>query len=370
MELGCAAFVYETASDRSDWKVYGPDLNGRFGGLHGTGGLEATILDAGGTTKGVINDQFGNGVASVTGSTVSWFSTRSGGYGPLPGVTAEVLTDITRLAEATAWRSRRIDPTGLYNLGARYYEPTSGRFLSPDPMGHAASMSLYDFCNGDPVNYFDADGRLMKKTGKLIEGGYDNAIQWSGWDSALWQNVTFATEGAAEGASTWVPGVVANKILAAIDHFIWHEQKIIDPQLLMMIQPELMAVNFSGVAAASLRTTRGLISEAANYSLVASGDGKGVLMLADETGALLPSKIDRAVFKAERKAFWKTEAETNAATYNADDVARMQKGSAPIGEDGYPMELHHVNRTPEGGVVPMTRTDHRLGDNYKLNHPE
>jgi RHS repeat-associated protein len=151
------------------WKVYGPDLNGRFGGLNGTGGLEATILDAGGTTKGVINDQFGNGVGSVTsGSTVSWFTTRSGGYGPLPGVTAEVLTDITKLAESTAWRSRRIDPTGLYNLGARYYEPTSGRFLSPDPMGHAASMSLYDFCNGDPVNYFDADGRLAKKVAKFV----------------------------------------------------------------------------------------------------------------------------------------------------------------------------------------------------------
>ena len=28
------------------WKVYGPDTNGRFGGLQGTGGLEATILDA------------------------------------------------------------------------------------------------------------------------------------------------------------------------------------------------------------------------------------------------------------------------------------------------------------------------------------
>ena len=141
------------------WKVYGPDLNGRFGGLQGTGGFEATILDADGTSKGVINDQFGNGVGSVSGSTVSWFTTRSGGYGPLPGVTAEVLPDVSRLAEATAWRSRRIDPTGFYNLGARYYEPTSGRFLSPDPMGHAASMSLYDFCNGDPVNGFDPDGR-------------------------------------------------------------------------------------------------------------------------------------------------------------------------------------------------------------------
>ena len=149
------------------WKVYGSDLNGRFGGLNGTGGLEATILDANGTTKGVVNDQFGNGVASVTGTTVTWFVTKVGAYGPLPNIGTETLTDITRVAEATAWRSRRIDPTGFYNLGARYYEPTSGRFLSPDPMGHGASMSLYDYANGDPVNQFDPNGR-------------DSIAPWSG----------------------------------------------------------------------------------------------------------------------------------------------------------------------------------------------
>ena len=140
------------------WKVYGPDLNGRFGDLQGTGGLEATILDSGGTTLGVINDQFGNGVASVSGSSVSWFATRVGAYGPLPGTQAATLTDITQLAAATAWRGRRIDPTGFYDLGARYYEPTSGRFLSADPLGHGTSPSLYDFCGGDPVNYFDPLG--------------------------------------------------------------------------------------------------------------------------------------------------------------------------------------------------------------------
>jgi RHS repeat-associated protein len=156
------------------WKAYGNDLNGRFGGLQGTGGLEATILDADGTPKGVLSDSFGNGVASVTGSTVTWFPSRSGAYGPLPNIRAEVLTDVTRVAEATAWRSRRIDPTGFYNLGARYYEPTSGRFLSPDPMGHAASMSLYDYCDGDPVNRFDPDGRF----GKDLSGNpYDTNIR-------------------------------------------------------------------------------------------------------------------------------------------------------------------------------------------------
>jgi RHS repeat-associated protein len=90
---------------------------------------------------------------------VTWNPTHCGGYGPLPDSTATPLTDATQLAQATVWRGHRIDPTGFYYLGARYYEPTSGRFLSPDPKGQAASMSLYDFCNGDPVNNWDPDGR-------------------------------------------------------------------------------------------------------------------------------------------------------------------------------------------------------------------
>lgn len=144
------------------WKVYGPDLTGTYGAWNGTGGLEATILEVDGTVKGVVNDAFGNGVATVKGTAITWTPTRVGGYGPLPNIRAEVLTDVTRLAEVTAWRGRRIDPTGFYNLGARHYDYLTGRFLSPDPMGHAASMSLYDFANGDPVNGFDPDGRFGK----------------------------------------------------------------------------------------------------------------------------------------------------------------------------------------------------------------
>ena len=177
----CASCTYENASGRSHWKVYGPDLNGHFGSLQGTGGLEATILDAGGTTQGVINDQFGNGVASVSGSTVTWFATRVGAYGPLPGSPAATLTDITQLAAATAWRGRRIDPTGFYDLGARYYEPTSGRFLSADPMGYGASPSLYDFSLGDPINRFDPDGRASPgSAGGVPSGGGQNPVDPNG----------------------------------------------------------------------------------------------------------------------------------------------------------------------------------------------
>jgi RHS repeat-associated protein len=151
------------------YKVYGPDLNGVNGGLQGTGGLEATIMNGTGTATGVINDAFGNGVATISGGSVTWNPTHVGGYGPLPDSSAQPLTDATQLAQDTVWRSRRIDPTGFYYLGSRYYEPTSGRFLSPDPKGQAASMSLYDFCNGDPVNFFDPWGLSGMTTQQQIQ---------------------------------------------------------------------------------------------------------------------------------------------------------------------------------------------------------
>jgi len=53
-------------------------------------------------------------------------------------------------------------------MGARYYHPLSGRFISPDPFGHSGSLDLYNYADGDPINYFDPDGRLlMKSWGKV-----------------------------------------------------------------------------------------------------------------------------------------------------------------------------------------------------------
>lgn len=47
------------------------------------------------------------------------------------------------------------------------------RFISPDPLGHGASMSLYDYANGDPVNGLDPDGRF----GKVVVNGVTNFTQ-------------------------------------------------------------------------------------------------------------------------------------------------------------------------------------------------
>ena len=83
------------------------------------------------------------------------------------------------------------------------------------------------------------------------------------------------------------------------------------------------------------------------------------------------SQIDRDAFAHQRRDFWKAEAQNNPGRYSdtAANLERMKLGKAPIGNDGFPMELHHPGGDPNATFIPMTRTDHRLGDNYMKNHP-
>lgn len=157
------------------WKVLGPDLNGTYGGLQGIGGLEGEVREDG-NGLGAVGDWFGNVAASVVGTQVVWSGTRVSGYGPVAGYAAPVLGGESYVSQVSLWRSRRVDPTGLYWLGARYYDPIAGRFISCDPFGHEASWDLYSYANGDPVNYLDPDGRLgknlLKTVGAIVESPF------------------------------------------------------------------------------------------------------------------------------------------------------------------------------------------------------
>jgi RHS repeat-associated protein len=49
-----------------------------------------------------------------------------------------------------------LDPTGLYKMGARYYDPQIGRFTQPDPSGQEKNAYLY--AGGDFINNIDPTG--------------------------------------------------------------------------------------------------------------------------------------------------------------------------------------------------------------------
>ncbi|QNA75393.1 RHS repeat-associated core domain-containing protein [Streptomyces sp. So13.3] len=48
-------------------------------------------------------------------------------------------------------------PSGLTLMGARLYDPTSGRFLSADPV-YGGNANSYEYCTGDPVGCTDLSG--------------------------------------------------------------------------------------------------------------------------------------------------------------------------------------------------------------------
>ena len=48
--------------------------------------------------------------------------------------------------------------TGLVLLGARYYCPAIGRFISRDPAGFVNGPNVYAYCGDDPVNFSDPSG--------------------------------------------------------------------------------------------------------------------------------------------------------------------------------------------------------------------
>jgi len=58
--------------------------------------------------------------------------------------------------------------SGLYYFGARYYDPTLYRFLSPDPMFDASLMksdtqqwNLYSYCKNNPMSFIDFGGMYI-----------------------------------------------------------------------------------------------------------------------------------------------------------------------------------------------------------------
>ncbi|MFJ6861508.1 RHS repeat-associated core domain-containing protein [Streptomyces werraensis] len=104
----------------------------------------------GGKSYSYLTDATGNvlGLVDDTGKRTHTYA-----YGPTGtprGTTTEAVPQPYRYAGAYA------DPTGLYKMGHRYYDPALGRFTQPDPSGQEANPYLY--AAGDPINNSDPTG--------------------------------------------------------------------------------------------------------------------------------------------------------------------------------------------------------------------
>ena len=58
----------------------------------------------------------------------------------------------------------------------RYYNPTTGRWISRDPIGEEGGLNLYGFVGNDPVKQIDPDGRYVIS---LISNFNKNSFKWT-----------------------------------------------------------------------------------------------------------------------------------------------------------------------------------------------
>ncbi|MFE3034265.1 DNRLRE domain-containing protein [Streptomyces canus] len=98
--------------------------------LHGDIATQIPLVDS---TTPVVNtyDEYGN---------------------PLPG------TDPARYGWLGGKQRSSETPNGVTLMGVRLYDPTSGRFLSVDPVP-GGNANAYDYVNADPLNQYDLDGK-------------------------------------------------------------------------------------------------------------------------------------------------------------------------------------------------------------------
>jgi RHS repeat-associated protein len=160
----------------TEWKLCGPDLNGLYGGMNGTGGFDA-VSPYLNLFEPTISDFRGNILGVVTNSAaVSWNPSRPTGYGAVPDYRPAPLANGANIAQASAWRGRWSDITGYNQIGLRPYDPVAGRWLTFDSVANERDPNYFSFAGGDPINAFDADGRIAAQLYQYVASAVQNSL--------------------------------------------------------------------------------------------------------------------------------------------------------------------------------------------------
>jgi RHS repeat-associated protein len=119
-----------------------------------TGGVDERFTRTSATeTDNYLTDALGSTLelTDATGATEEQYS-----YGPY-GILSASGGSTTN---SYAYTGREFDGLGIDYYRARYYNPTTGRFLSEDPIGLAGGFNLYAYAQDSPTNRVDPSGCL------------------------------------------------------------------------------------------------------------------------------------------------------------------------------------------------------------------
>ena len=296
--------------------------------------------------------------------------------------------------------------TGMQYLRSRWYDPSSGRFASLDSFAGSAdspqSLNGYGYCWAGPINGTDPSGQMpllpFASGATCVVSAIQNYAASIAWLQASGSTSDLGTKLAEWGVALGHAFFFAMDMTSAISIFSGGVGGGMGGAvgsagggavLAGMGNPTVAAIAPAVEAEAATLAAyglRGLIDLAlglvsSNIAGGTGGGGGGGNNSAGESDCA-PTRVTgdalakaRQEFEAMKPKAWMEEAARNPQEYTPEQLARMNNGQAPIGEDGFPMEIHHRTPLAEGGENSMdnfdfmTRTDHRLGPNYKGNHP-
>jgi RHS repeat-associated protein len=136
--------------------LWGTDMSGTFQGAGGVGGLLA-MKTSSGVCQFTAYDGNGNILALVYGATGS----PSAGYAYGPFGELLQTTGAQKLNPLRFSSKYTDDDSDCLLYGYRYYKPSTGRWMSMDPIEEKGGLNIYEFCLNNTLNEFDVDGRLL-----------------------------------------------------------------------------------------------------------------------------------------------------------------------------------------------------------------
>jgi RHS repeat-associated protein len=135
--------------------MWGLDLSGSFQGAGGVGGLLLMRDYASSSYHFYSYDGNGNVAGLVNAATGKLSAVYE--YGPF----GEPIRSSGSMAKSNSFRfstKYQDDESGLLYYGYRFYNPSTGRWLSREPLGEMASKNLYGFVSNKPVQSIDVLG--------------------------------------------------------------------------------------------------------------------------------------------------------------------------------------------------------------------
>jgi hypothetical protein len=288
-------------------------------------------------------------------------------------------------------------------MNGRIYDPLLGRFLSADIVvqapGDLQAYNRYSYVWNNPLTRTDPSG-FWNIWNPLTYGlaSQPGENPWSIKDSSAEWHAT--GQGAGGGAQIYGNALTmgASDALGMTNSSAFSGSEYNGARYAGMVGSTALMVATGGTAAEGSAAARvlfaGMTAKIAGDSAVNVGEGSAKIAADPKSGegyaqtaagvvGLAATAVSVRVPAAERVSGEapKTGTTSEVSPNKAPTVERVsnerltakpaEPGRAPIGDDGHPVELHHTDQAAgnKSPLQEMTRTDHRLGDNFAKNHP-